>query len=180
MVVTARSSCQGVILKGVKAKKADPGRAKLEKELKEAIQEVDDEGLLFLLRQAQTLIYNSRVDRINQEEEKLKGAKKTAGGKEPQPRVSRQAVSIEEADGGKTIFLTLGKARKVLTQDEMRQIVRICYGAETKSEALRRLFTVLARERKDILADAVIGNPDNPLLEALFTVVRQTYTLKER
>jgi hypothetical protein len=62
----------------------------------------------------------------------------------------------------------------------MRRIVRICYGAETKSEALRQLFTVLARERRDILADAIIGNPDNPLLEALFTVVRQTYTLKER
>jgi len=164
----------------VKAKKADPGRAKLEKELREAIQEVDQEGLLFLLRQAQTLIYNARVDRINQEEQKLKSVKKPAGGIEPPQRESRQSVSIEESDGGKTIFLTLGKARKVLTPDEMRQIVRICYGAETKSEALRRLFTVLARERKDILADAIIGNPDNPLLEALFTVVRQTYTLKER
>ena len=164
----------------MKANKPDPGRAKLEKELKSAIQEVDQEGLLFLLRQAQTLIYNARVDRVNQEEEKLKGGKKAAGRPESKPRESRSAVSIEESDGGKTIFLTLGKARKVLTPEEMRQIVRICYGAETKSEALRRLFTVLARERKDILADAIIGNPDNPLLEALFTVVRQTYTLKER
>ena len=31
-----------------------------------------------------------------------------------------------------------------------------------------------------ILADAHIGNPDNPLLEALFTTVRATYTLKDR
>jgi hypothetical protein len=164
----------------VKAKKTDPGRAKLEKELREAIQEVDEEGLLFLLRQAQTLIYNARVERINQEERKLKGAKAPAGGGEAPRRETRASVSIEESDGGKTIFLTIGKARKVLTPEEMRQIVRICYSAETKSEALRQLFTVLARERKDILADAVIGNPDNPLLEALFTVVRQTYTLKER
>jgi hypothetical protein len=163
----------------VKAKKTDPGRAKLEKELREAIQEVDEEGLLFLLRQAQTLIYNARVERINQEERKLKGAKKPAGAGAP-PREARAAVSIEESDGGKTIFLTIGKARKVLTPEEMRRIVRICYAAETKSEALRQLFTVLARERKDILADATIGNPDNPLLDALFTVVRQTYTLKER
>ena len=164
----------------MKAKKPDPGRAKLEKELREAIQEIDQEGLLFLLRQAQTLIYNARVDRINREEQKLKSGKKPAGRQEPQPRESRLPVSIEESDGGKTIFLTIGKARKVLTPEEMRRIVRICYGAETKSEALRQLFTVLARERKDILADAIIGNPDNPLLEALFTVVRQTYTLKER
>lgn len=164
----------------MKAKKPDPGRAKLEKELREAIQEVDQEGLLFLLRQAQTLIYNARVEHINEEAEKLKGGKKPAGSQESQPRESRLPVSIEESDGGKTIFLNIGKARKVLTPEEMRRIVRICYGAETKSEALRQLFTVLARERKDILADAIIGNPDNPLLEALFTVVRQTYTLKER
>jgi len=163
----------------VKAKKPDPARAKLEKELREAIHEVDDEGLLFLLRQAQTLIYNARVDRINQETERLRGAKGPAGKKEA-PRAARPSVSIEESDGGKTIFLTIGNARKVLTPEEMRRIVRICYAAETKSEALRQLFTVLARERKDILADATIGNPDNPLLEALFTVVRQTYKLKER
>ena len=96
-------------------------------------------------------------------------------------RVPAAPVSIEEAEGGKTIFLTVGKAmRKVLTPEEMRRIVRICYAAETKSESLRQLFTVLAKERKDILADAMIGNPDNPLLEALFTTVRATYRLKDR
>jgi hypothetical protein len=158
-------------------KKKDPARARLEKELRDAVQEVDEEGLLFLLRQAQTLIYNSRVDRIDKEAEKLKGDAATPG-KEPQG--PRAAVSLQESEGGKTIFLTIGKARKVLTPDEMRMIVRICYGAETKSEALRQLFTVLARERKDILADALIGNPDNPLLAALFTTVRETYRLKER
>jgi hypothetical protein len=167
----------GCILRTVKGKKkTDAGRAKLEKELREALGEIDEEGLLFLLRQAQVLIYNARVDRINQEATRLKAGK-------PQPvKETREAplgVSIEESDDGKSIFLTLGKARKVLAPAEMRQIVRICYAAETKSEALRQLFTVLARERKDILADAMIGNPDNPLLVALFTTVRNTYRLKD-
>jgi hypothetical protein len=167
----------GCILRYVKGKKKiDTGRAKLEKELREALAEIDEEGLLFLLRQAQVLIYNARVDRINQEATKLKG------GKPQTVKEAREApltVSIEESDDGKSIFLTLGKARKVLAPEEMRQLVRICYAAETKSEALRQLFTVLARERKDILADAMIGNPDNPLLVALFTTVRNTYRLKE-
>lgn len=163
----------------MKSKKPDSGRPKLEKELRDAVKEIDQEGLLFLLRQAQVLIYNARVDRINQEETKLKGGKPltTSGAREA--RAAAPGVSIEESDDGKTIFLTLGKARKVLAPEEMRQIVRICYAAETKSEALRQLFTVLARERKDILADAMIGNPDNPLLVALFTTVRNTYRLKD-
>jgi hypothetical protein len=160
----------------VKAKKADTPRAKLEKELREAVREIDEQGLLFLLRQAQVLIYNARVDRINKESEKVQGRRPQQA---PGQSESRHAVSIEPSEDGKTIFLTIGRVRKVLTRDEMKRIVRICYSAERKSEALRQLFTVLARERKDILADALIGNPDNPLLETLFTVVRETYRLKD-
>jgi hypothetical protein len=155
----------------MKAKKIDTGRAKLEKELRDAMKEVDEEGLLFLLRQAQVLIYNVRVDRINEAGKQITGDK---------PRQRAAPVSIEETEGGKQIFLTIGRTRKILTPEEMKRIVRICYSAETKSEALRQLFSVLAKERRDILADATIGNPDNPLLEALFTTVRATYTLKER
>ena len=155
----------------MKAKKIDTGRAKLEKELRDAMKEVDEEGLLFLLRQAQVLIYNVRVDRINEAGKQITGDK---------PRQRAAPVSIEETEGGKQIFLTIGRTRKILTPEEMKRIVRICYSAETKSEALRQLFTVLAKERRDILADATIGNPDNPLLEALFATVRATYTLEDR
>ena len=161
----------------VKTKKTDPRRAKLEKELRNAAREVDEEGLLFLLRQAQVLIYNARVEHINKAAEKIQAGKPQQAAGAPE---GRAVVSFEESEGGKTIFLTIGKVRKVLAPEEMRRIVRICYSAETKSEALRQLFTVLARERKDILADALIGNPDNPLLERLFTAVRETYRLKER
>jgi hypothetical protein len=67
-----------------------------------------------------------------------------------------------------------------MTRDEMKRLVRICYGAESKSEALRQLYTVLARERNDILFDARIGNAASPLVDALFHAVRSTYTLEDR
>ncbi len=159
----------------MKAKKSPPSaRAKIEKELREALAEIDEEGLLFLLRQAQVLIHNARVDKLNRQ------PGRPTGTPAPRPEPGRPAVAIETSDGGKTIFLTLGRARKVLTPEEMKRIVRICYAAESKSEALRRLFTVLARERKDILADAIIGNPDNPLLVGLFDAVRARYRLEDR
>jgi hypothetical protein len=91
----------------------------------------------------------------------------------------RSPVSIEDARDGKAIFLNLGKARKVLTPDEMKRFIRICYAAERKSEALHQLFTVLSHERKDILIDAAIVTPDNALLQELFTVVRAKYQLKD-
>jgi hypothetical protein len=155
-------------------KKADPARAKLEKEIREAIREIDEEGLLFLLRQAQVIIHNARVDRMN-------ATARTAGRSPAEPEEeARPPVSIEDEKDGKAIFLTFGPARKVLTREEMMRIVRICYAAESKSEALRRLFTTLAKERKDILADARVGSPDNPLLGELFAAVRARYRLPDR
>jgi hypothetical protein len=176
-----RWRCFACILVAVKAKKADAGRAKIEKELREALAELDEQGLLYLLRQAQVLIHNARVDRLNAEatraEEKPPSRSNAARrSQDPAPTV----VTIEQPEPGKPIILTLGRTRKILSPEEMKRLVRICYGAETRSEALRQLFTVMAKERKDILADALIGNPDNPLLVALFNAIRNTYRLEER
>jgi hypothetical protein len=164
-----------------KTTETKPARTRMVKELREAIEEIDEEGLLFLLRQAQVLIHNARVEELN------KKSTQRARGKAPsdekpvdEPASASAPVSIEEAKGGKSVFLTIGGARKIMTLEEMKRLVRICYAAETKSDALRQLYTVLARERNDILFDARIGNAGSPLLEALFRKVRATYALKDR
>ena len=64
--------------------------------------------------------------------------------------------------------------------EEMRRLVRICYGAETKSDALKQLYTVFARERGDVLADAKISGPGSPIIEGLFRAIRSTYQVKDR
>jgi hypothetical protein len=190
MVSTLVRICQAIlalcILHGMNAKKpvrkkaqqartVVARRAKLEKELRSAIEEVDDKGLLFLLRQAQVLIHNARLESLGESGSEEHGALGAA----PSARPS-DSVEIEDARDGKAIFLTIGRTRKVLAPEEMKRLVRICYGAETKSEALRQLFTVLVKERKDILTDAMIGSPDSPLMAELFTVVRANYRLEDR
>ncbi len=159
------------------AKKVDDNRAKLEKELRAAIAEIDAQGLLFLLRQAQVLIHNARVESLGGQGPR-EDSPAAGGGAAPVNR--SESVTIEDTQGGKAIFLSIGRTRKVMTHDEMKRLVRICYGAETKSEALRQLFTVLVKERKDILSDAMIGGPDSPLLRELFAAVRATYQLEDR
>ena len=151
----------------------DQRRANLEKELREAIKEVDEEGLLFLLQQAGVLIHNARVERINKVASEIRGSQK-AGALAP------AGVEIEESDGGKVFFLTIGQSRKVLNLDELKRLVRICYAAETKSDALRQLYTVLSRERRDILSDAHIGGPQSPLIGGLFQAVRAKFKLEDR
>jgi hypothetical protein len=156
--------------------KSDSQTARLRSELSQAISQLDKEGLLFLLRQANVLIHNARVDELNRELVELRASGATSRPAERSPG----GVKIEESGDGKTLFITLGKERKVMSLPEMKQLVRICYGAESKSDALRQLYTVLVRERRDILVDAGIGGPGHPLLEGLFRAVRAKYELEER
>ena len=63
----------------VAKKKTDTQRARLEKELSEAIKQVDEEGLIFLIQQAQVLIHNVQVDKINREIVELEQKKLKSG-----------------------------------------------------------------------------------------------------
>ena len=167
----------------VAKKKTDTQRARLEKELSEAIKQVDEEGLIFLIQQAQVLIHNAQVDKINREIVELEQKKLKSGKGKSAPRQTPAAaaeVTIEESDNGKAFFLALGGTRKVMNLEEMRRLVRICYSAETKSDALKQLYTVFARERGDVLADAKISGPGSPIIEGLFRAIRSTYQLKDR
>lgn len=150
--------------------------------LSEASDQIDEEGLLFLLRQANVLIHNQKVDEVNRELAELSSepARSAAGKAGTSRKRAASVVSIDDSGNRSAIFITLGAARKVLNLAELKQLVRICYAAETKTDALRQLYTVLARERADILNDAGIGNPASPLLEGLFDALRRKYRLEDR
>lgn len=148
------------------------------KELSAALPQIDEEGLLFLLRQAQVLIHNAAVDRLNREAEELQRKKPARGAPEARPPAG--GVAVEDPGTGKAVFLTLGRVRKVLSRDEVKRLVQICYGAPSKSEALSQLYRVFATERKDILSDAGIRGPASPLLEGVFSAVRLRYRLEDR
>lgn len=56
----------------------------------------------------------------------------------------------------------------------------ICCAAESKSAAMRQLYTVLFRDRSDILVDAKIGEPSSPLIEGPFHAMRGKQRLEDR
>jgi len=161
-----------------RAPKAGALRARLEQELQEAIPQIDEQGLAFLLNQAHVLIHNAQVEKINRELAELE--RKNQAARRAMGAAAAPLVRIEESDNGKTFFLGLGGTRKVLALEELKRLVRICYGAESKSAALKQLYTVLARDRGDILADAKIGGAASPLIEALFLALREKYRLEDR
>ena len=157
---------------------ADARRERLLQELKEAIPQIDDQGLAFLLNQAHVLIHNAQVQKINRELAELE--RKNQEARSAMGAAAAPVVRLEESEDGRTLFLGLGGARKVLNLEELKRLVRICYAAESKSAALRQLYTVLARERGDILVDAKIGGPGSPMIEGLFYALRDRYRLEDR
>jgi hypothetical protein len=160
---------------------ANPQRLRLEAMLSKAIEQVDEEGLLFLLRQANVLIHNQKVDEVNRELAELsrKPGRAAAGGN-ARGGVSDAVVAVDDSGDRSAVFLTLGTVRKALSREELQRLVRICYAAESKSDALRQLYTIMVRERSDILKDAGIRSAASPLVEGLFYALRRRYRLEDR
>jgi hypothetical protein len=160
---------------------ASPQRVRLRGMLSEAIEQIDEEGLLFLLRQANVLIHNQKVDEVNRELAVMSEKPgRTAAGRGAAGRRAAAVVSVEDSGNRSAIFLTIGNVRKVLNLEELKRLVRICYAAESKTDALQQLYRVLAQERSDILKDAGIRNAANPILEGLFYALRRKYHLEDR
>ena len=159
-------------------KAASSQRDRLEQELIETAKQVDAEGLLFLLRQAQVIIHNAQVDKLNTEEAELDRSDDVSGSANKLTPSDPRPVSIEDAGNGKAFFLTINGVRKILDTGEMKRLVRICYTAESKSAALGQLYTVLRRERADILSDAGVSSPGSSVMNGLFYAVREKFNLK--
>ena len=147
-------------------------RDRLRAEIAAALEGIDEEGLVFLLDQANTLLHNARVEELHRKRGSRAGA---SDGKAGSGAPSSPEVTVEESGDRKAFFVTLGPARKIFALDEMQQVVRICHDAPTTAEAATRLYTVFAKERRDILADAGIGSARHPLLSALVQIVKARY-----
>ena len=146
----------------------DTRRGRLQKLLFESIAQMDEEGLVFLLRQAHILSSNASAERINREIEAYERDRGPAPEPEEAPAGS---AAIEMSPDGKSYFLAIGGARKALTRAELGIIVRVCLGAADRDAGMRNLFRALGRERGDILVDAKISGTGSPHLAALYDTV---------
>jgi hypothetical protein len=140
---------------------------RLRSEISAAIVDIDEEGLVFLLEQANVLLHNARVEELEQKRAE-RGDDEVASAARPTAPVA----AFEESSDGKVFFLVVGKERKALSRAEAQQVVKICHDAPGAREAAARLYAVFSRERRDILSDGGIGSASSPMLVALAEAVR--------
>ncbi|MCP4130604.1 MAG: hypothetical protein GY754_06445 [bacterium] len=157
------------------AAKANPQVAELQKQLKTIIKDLNEEGLLYLIRQAQVLQYNMQVSKLNNEKQK-KGLSGPLGSQLPQADKSK--MEVKEADDGSSFILVIGRARNFFSLEEMRKLVKLCHAAQDDKDASNRLFTWFDKNRPDVLRDTDIDSPNDQALATMYKGIVKRYKVK--
>lgn len=149
-------------------------REKILKELKDLIAQIDMEGLLFLMKQANILIYNRNVEALNERVSSLEATKTNRSRLE-----EVEGVEIEEKPGGENFIVSVQGTRLFFTREELRRMVRICHASEDELDAAARLYAYFSRERSDVLIDCRITAHSHPYLKGVYRKLIGTYKVRE-
>lgn len=162
-----------------KARSGASRRSRLLKELTALLEELDEEGLDFLLEQAHVHRYNMEVERLNDAEERRtssresKTRERTLKSGKAGPRTS--ALRIERSKDGNTYHVVSGGRYKMFSAEEMLALVRIAHANLEPTEAGRGLHRWMSRERTDALSDLGIAGPSDPNLAALAHLLKTSF-----
>ena len=154
---------------------------KLRNQLIELSGEIDEQGLLFLIKQANTLIYNRKVDELNQQAEALEQSKAnqsalrqdSASGEEAYP------VTVERGAFGASYILCVGRVRKTLSEEEMFPLVKVCHAARDRQDGMARTYRWFKRNRDDILLDLGITSPKHIALSSIHEALTAIFQIRE-
>ena len=161
-------------------------RDELLKELRSLIKDVDEEGLQFLIKQANVILYNMKVDELNKQAEaveKSRGSGKKATGTAKSAGVAggtteEAPVEILSGHFGRGYTLVIGNQRKSMDQAEIFAMVKIAQKAKSKTAATEQLFNWLDRFRDDVILDCGL-KPKGSRIDALYTILKEQFTLKQ-
>ena len=157
----------------------------LAKELKSLIPKLDEEGLAFLLKQANIHLYNMQVDELNRKitEDSLRvnasSRKKTSASKTKESKKTAKADGCFKdikISGSKTGYHILCNTQWIaFTTKEISSMVKISKGTGTNLEVAGRLYNWLSRERSDLLNTASIVNKFDENLKSLVSMLKKNF-----
>ena len=154
-----------------KAPASDSNRKRLIDDLAGKLEKIDAEGLQFLNKQADVLIYNAKVDELNR---KIRQTVRPKAFAAPQ---SEGDVMIERTKDD-FFYVEANGQRVFFNIEEMRALTRIAHGADDEATGARRLHRWFERERKDFLTDVGITSSTSEYLTRLHSVIVSTYKVK--
>jgi hypothetical protein len=160
----------------------------LAKELKGLIPKLDEEGLAFLVEQAQVHLYNLQVEALNTTlARNQERAAKTAAGKTAKAGKAAPAgksagggfSEIKVSESGSSYYIVYKTEWIMFSKDEMIKLVNIAGGEGTELDIKERLYNWLSRERSDLLRSAGIAEKFDPKLASLAGLLKKTFKVRK-
>ncbi|MDR0320784.1 MAG: hypothetical protein LBI28_04705 [Treponema sp.] len=157
----------------------------LAKDLKALIPKLDEEGLAFLVKQAQVHLYNMQVDALNEtmiKDERRKSTNinttKTSKTSKTVKPAKQTGVfkDIKASDAGYHVLCNTQWT--AFTSAEMTAMVKIIKSEDTDLEIRGRLYSWLLHERSDLLITASISSKFDDNLKSLVTLINNNFKLK--
>jgi hypothetical protein len=147
----------------------------LAKELTQLIPRLDEEGLLFLIEQAQVHLYNMQVDELNQT--MVRNAERTARStKSEKTGKSRAAgLGIQISADKHSYYIVYQSKWVMFTDGEMIQLAKIASAPVDSYERDSALYRWFERERRDVFGTIPIEGKTDPLLAQIARVIKKNF-----
>jgi hypothetical protein len=150
----------------------------LAKELGALIPRLDEEGLLFLIEQAQVHLYNMQVDELNQTllRNAEQSSRPAAAGKAK--KTGDMGIQIS-ADKHSYYIVYQGKW-VMFTGEEILQLAKIASAPVDEYEKTSALYRWFERERRDVFGTIPIEGKTDPLLVQIAGLIKKNFKVKYR
>jgi len=159
-----------------KNEKSDKEQQKqLIKEITKKLKELNKEDIEFLINQAKTIVHNQETEELNKE---MKQYQKKLVNTDTQEELQNTTIDIEEQSEN-VFILVLHGVRKVLSRQELREIVKICHLRINDAAFSEQLYEWLKIRRNDILFDTRIRSANHPSWPALRRFLRNRFKIKK-
>lgn len=166
-------------IKTIIDKKRITAKQRLEKELISLLKDIDEEGLLFLLKQAQIITHNLQVDKINKDLENIQKKEQKIISSSMSPENASLFFDVEGSNDNSSFIFVTSLSRKIFILEEMRSIVNICHSAIDNIDAAKGLYRWFYNNRKDFIVENRIGNEKHPYLEVIYKHIIKNYKPKK-
>ena len=144
------------------------------KQLNSMVKNINEQGLKFLISQAQVILHNIKVV------ESIKDRKKTPdqiGINSVIP--DKTKIEVKEAEDNSYFIIIISGARLFFSLEQMRKIVNICHTSGNEKEGSSRLHNWFKQNRKDVLDDAKIYEASDQALETIYKFIISKYAVKK-
>ena len=147
----------------------------LQKELAALIPRLDEEGLRFLIQQAQVHLYNMQVDALNQNM-----IRDEAAAKAPKPaKPGKAGLSLKTGDSKSSFYLAYGGDWVMFTDTEILSLAKIASGPDSDRERGERIYNWFNRERRDVFATVPIEDQYSPILVELVKLLKKNFKVRK-